>query len=588
MGNATVQALVKSGGFLFEDQSPREIFTREDVSEEQRLFARTAEQFLREEVMPRAEEIYAKDWSVSRELLRKAGDLDLLRADIPEKYGGLGLDKISSALIAEQTVLNPSFAATMSAHSGIGTWPIVYFGTPEQRAKYLPRLASGELVAAFALTEPGSGSDALAARTKATLSADGKHYLLRGQKMWITNGGLADVFTVFAKVNGEKFTAFIVERGPGLVSGSDEKKLGLDGSSTTALMLEDCLVPVENVLGEIGRGHVVAFNTLNLGRLKLGNRNIAMAKLALNHAIGYAIERHQFGRAIASFELIKRKLGEMATRCYTGDAMAFRLVGVVDNALESIDQADPAQVMKVIEQYAMECSIIKVWTSETLGWVADEGLQVFGGYGYSRDYPLERIVRDARITRIYEGTNEINRMLVTTRLLKNIADGKAPLESAFERRGAGGVVDGQPGDLEGAVTVRIAEAKRAAIAAVHAVSRAYGGEIKERQEALAVVADILIDTYAMESAWLRTSKLREKRGTEAGKVPLEMAALYASDGADRIAVNARNLGGTLASRGGGAEVWEAAQRLCALRPVDPVSLRQNIADAVITAQRYLW
>jgi alkylation response protein AidB-like acyl-CoA dehydrogenase len=588
VGNATVQAAVKSGGFLFEDQRPSDIFTREDVSEEQRLFARTAEQFLREEVHPRADEIYAKDWSVSRQLLRKAGDLDLLRADIPEKYGGLGLDKISSALIAEQTVLNPSFAATMSAHSGIGTWPIVYFGTPEQRAKYLPRIASGELVAAFALTEPGSGSDALAARTKATLSADGKHYTLRGQKMWITNGGLADVFTVFAKVDGEKFTAFIVERGPGLVSGNDEKKLGLDGSSTTALMLEDCRVPVENVLGEVGRGHVVAFNTLNLGRLKLGNRNIAMAKLALNHAIVYAIERHQFGRAIASFELIKRKLGDMATRCYTGDAMAFRLVGVVDNGLEAIDQADPAQVMKVIEQYAMECSIIKVWTSETLGWVADEGLQVLGGYGYSRDYPLERIVRDARITRIYEGTNEINRMLVTTRFLKSVADGKAPLESAFEQSRAAGIADGHSGDLESAVKVRLVEAKRTALAALHAASRAFGGELKERQEALALVADILIDTYAMESAWLRTAKLREKRGAVAAKIPLEMAVLYASDAADRIAVHARDLSGTLASRGAGEEVWEAAQRLCGLRPADTVALRQSIADAVIAAQRYLW
>jgi len=580
--------LVKSGGFLFEDQSPGEIFTREDVTEEQRLFARTTEQFLREEVLPRVDEIYAKDWSVSRQLLRKAGELDLLRADIPEAYGGLGLDKISSALIAEQTVLNPSFAATMSAHSGIGTWPIVYFGSPEQRAKYLPRMASGELVAAFALTEPGSGSDALAARTKATLSADGKHYILRGQKMWITNGGLADVFTVFAKVNGEKFTAFIVERGPGLVSGNDEKKLGLDGSSTTALMLEDCLVPVENVLGEVGRGHVVAFNTLNLGRLKLGNRNIAMAKLALNHAISYAIERHQFGRAIASFGLIKRKLGEMATRCFTGDAMAFRLVGVVDNGLDAIDQTDPAQVMKVIEQYAMECSIIKVWTSETLGWVADEGLQIFGGYGYSKDYPLERITRDARITRIYEGTNEINRMLVTTRLLKSVADGKAPLEAAFAQTRNRTASVPRPDDLEGVVKSRLAEAKRTSIAALHAVSKSYGDQIKEKQEALALVADILIDTYAMDSAWLRASKLRAKKSAEAAKVPLEMAALYASDAADRIAVNARNLAGTLAGRNGDAEVWEASQHLSALRPIDTVALRQNIADAVIAARRYLW
>jgi len=308
----------------------------------------------------------------------------------------------------------------------------------------------------------------------------------------------------------------------------------------------------------------------------------------LNHAISYAIERHQFGRAIASFGLIKRKLGEMATRCFTGDAMAFRLVGVVDNGLDAIDQTDPAQVMKVIEQYAMECSIIKVWTSETLGWVADEGLQIFGGYGYSKDYPLERITRDARITRIYEGTNEINRMLVTTRLLKSVADGKAPLEAAFAQTRNRTASVPRPDDLEGVVKSRLAEAKRTSIAALHAVSKSYGDQIKEKQEALALVADILIDTYAMDSAWLRASKLRAKKSAEAAKVPLEMAALYASDAADRIAVNARNLAGTLAGRNGDAEVWEASQHLSALRPIDTVALRQNIADAVIAARRYLW
>src|SRR5262245_59661319 len=293
--------VIRGGSFLFEDRKPDDIFTREDISEEQQMFARVAQEFMAKEVLPRAEQIYGKDWSLTRELLLQAGQLDLLRIDIPESYGGLGLDKVSSAYVGEQIAVMPSFGASLGAHTTIGTLPIVYFGTPEQRARYLPRLATGQLIAAYCLTEPGSGSDALAAKTKAVLSADGKHYILRGQKMWITNGGFADIYIVFAKVDGEKFTAFIVERGEGVVPGAEEKKLGLDGSSTTAVMLEDARVPVENVLGEIGKGHLVAFNILNLGRLKLGSRNIGGSKFALDNAIRYSKERHQFGRAISSF-----------------------------------------------------------------------------------------------------------------------------------------------------------------------------------------------------------------------------------------------------------------------------------------------
>ena len=588
MSQATLKTSVKSGSFLFAEQSPDEIFTKEDVSEEQLLFARTAEQFMREEVVPLAEQLYTKDWSITRKLLRQAGELDLLRADVPEQYGGLGLDKVSSALISEQMALNASFAATVSAHTGIGTLPIVYFGTPEQRSKYLPRIASGEMVSAFCLTEPGSGSDALAAKTKATLSADGKHYILSGQKMWINNGGLADVFIVFAKVGGEKFTAFIVERGPGVTSGHDEKKLGLDGSSTTAITFEDCRVPVENVLGQVGKGHVVAFNTLNFGRLKLGNRNIGLAKIALNNAISYANERHQFGRAIASFGLIKRKLAEMAVRCYVGDAVTFRTVGMVDRALEAVDQNEPMQVMKVIEQFAVECSIIKVWTSEVLGYVADESLQTYGGYGYSKDYPAERIVRDARITRIYEGTNEINRMLDTTRLLKSSSEGG--LESAFQN--ALKAVNGSgrpPGSNHiSMVESKVSESKRIAIAALHSISHSFGEELKEQQEVLALVADILIDLYTMESVWLRVRKLIPMQGEEKSRVPRDIATLYACDAADRIAVNARNLAGVLAARNAGSEVWESAQRLSVQAPIDTVALRQNVADTLISAGKYIW
>ena len=589
MNPAAAQTTIQSGRFLFADAAPEDIFTREDVSEEQQLFARTAERFMRDEVLPQAEQIHAKDWEITRRLLRQAGELDLLRIDIPEQYGGLGLDKISSALVSEQTALNASFAGTVSAQTGIGTLPIVYFGTPEQRAKYLPRLASGELISCFCLTEPGSGSDALAAKTKATLSEDGKYYLLRGQKMWITNGGIADLFIVFAKVNGEKFTAFIVERGPGLLSGHEEKKLGLDGSSTTAITFEDCRVPVENVLGEIGRGHVVAFNTLNFGRLKLGNRNVSSAKIALNHALAYAMERHQFGRPIASFGLIQRKLAEMAVRCYAGDAATFRTVGMVDRALEAVGQGGPAQVMKTIEQHAIECSIIKVWTSEMLGYVADEGLQTYGGYGYSKDYPLERIVRDARIARIYEGTNEINRLVIATRLLKSAAEG-GMLNQHGDKTGSDGPGKRRSANHAAVITDRIAEAKKTGILALRAVNRCFGEAAREQQQVLALVADIVIDTYVMESTWLRTKKRMNREDGEASQLQIEMTTVFACDAADRIAVNARNLAGALAENGQGedAQLSEASLRFFKQSPVDTVTLRRNIADALIAARRYAW
>src|SRR5215475_2104060 len=350
--HVSTQQTIAGGQFLTHSIGPDDIFTREDLTEEQRMFGRTAAEFLRNEVVPREARIYAHDWVLTRELLRKAADIDLLRLEIPEAYGGLGLDKISAAFVGEQIALNPSFAGSLGAHTSIGSLPIVYFGTDAQKAKYLPRLASGELIAAYALTEPESGSDALAAKTTAVLSPDGRHYVLNGQKMWITNGGFADLFTIFAKVNGEKFTAFIVERGMGVVSGADEKKLGLEGSSTTALMLDNVKVPVENVLGTIGEGHKVAFNILNIGRVKLGTRNISGAKQALDWSIEYAKQRQQFGRAIAEFGLVKQKLGEMAMRCWVGDAMVYRALGDVDRVLEAIDPTDSVAVLKAIEGFA--------------------------------------------------------------------------------------------------------------------------------------------------------------------------------------------------------------------------------------------
>jgi alkylation response protein AidB-like acyl-CoA dehydrogenase len=576
---------IKGGSFLFEDRKPNEIFTREDISEEQQMFARVAEEFMQKEIVPRAEQIYAKDWPLTRELLLKAGELDLLRIDIPESYGGLGLDKVSSAYVGEQIALMPSFGASLGAHTTIGTLPIVYFGTPAQRAKYLPKLATGEWIAAYCLTEPGSGSDALAAKTRATLSADGMHYILRGQKMWITNGGFADVFIVFAKVDGEKFTAFIVERGEGVVPGHEEKKLGLDGSSTTAVMLEDARVPVENVLGEIGKGHVVAFNILNLGRLKLGSRNVGGMKFSLNGAIGYAKERHQFGRAIAGFGLIKRKLAEMAIRCYVGDALVWRTLGAIDRALETVDANDPMQALKAIEQYAVECSIIKVWTSEGLGYVVDEAVQVYGGYGYSKDYPAERAYRDARITRIYEGTNEINRMIITTRLLKGAAREQLPnVEEAVSDILDRTIID-TGGDGLNYVRSTLVKVKETAQLALAALQHNFGERLGEEQEPVALAADIVAETYAIESALLRTAKLADARGEANCKPTIDIVRTYANDAADRVATTARTLAAALDKP---KSLYSAFDRLAPQRTIDTVTTRRQIADATIEAGRYLW
>jgi alkylation response protein AidB-like acyl-CoA dehydrogenase len=441
------------------------------------------------------------------------------------------------------------------------------------------------LIAAYCLTEPASGSDALAARTRATLSEDGKHYILRGQKMWITNGGFADIYIVFAKVDGEKFTAFIVERGDGVTPGHEEKKLGLDGSSTTAVMLEDARVPVENVLGEIGKGHVVAFNILNLGRLKLGSRNIGGAKISLNQAIGYSKERHQFGRSISSFGLIKRKLAEMAIRCYVGDAMVWRTLGMIDGALENVDAQDPIQALKAIEQYAVECSVIKVWTSEALGFVVDEAVQVYGGYGYSKDYPAERAYRDARITRIYEGTNEINRMIIPTRLLKGAAKDALPnademVSDILDRTMIGNGSDGLK-----FVRSALKKVRETAQLSLAALRQNYGDKLSDEQETVALAADIVIESYAIESCLLRAEKMIEKKGEDDARAAIDMTRVYASDAADRAALSARSLAATLDKP---EKLYAAFERLAPQSPINTVRARRDIADTMIEAGRYLW
>jgi alkylation response protein AidB-like acyl-CoA dehydrogenase len=576
---ANITTGAAGGRFLVDRLAPEDIFTREDLTEEQRLFGQTAAEFIQKEVLPVVKQLYAHDWTLTRQLLKRASEIDLLRLEVPPAYGGLGLDLISASYVGEQIAADPSFGGSIGAHTSIGTLPLVYFGNEEQKQRYLPKLGSGELIGAYALTEPHAGSDALAARTTATLTPDGRHYLLNGQKMWITNGGFADLFTVFAKVNGDQFTAFLVERSMGVVSGRDEIKLGLDGSSTTALMLDDVKVPVENVLGIIGQGHKVALNVLNFGRVKLGSRNMSGVKIALAHAVKYAKDRRQFGRPIAQFGLIKEKLAGMAVRAFVGDAMSYRTLGDVDRALDAIDRHETAHVMKTIEGFAVECSINKVWTSEALAWAVDQAVQVFGGNGYSREFPVERMYRDARITRIYEGTNEINRLLIPMRLLKQLPE--------IFSEAARGIADDRASASAGPFAAErdaIARAKALAATLLGRASAGYGDAFKDAQEIQAEIADILIEVYAAESAVARAEKLAADH--RAG-LAADIVRVYVDGGTGRILEAARRVVAAIQGRGVVVDdLVDCARRLTPYPGVDTIAAGRRIADAVIAAERF--
>src|SRR6476661_5042307 len=438
MATATVSLpKTKGGAFLIEDRTPDEIFTPEDLTEEHRAIARTADEFWRKEVEPNLDDIQHQKPGVAVSVLRKAAELGLTAIVVPEKFGGMEMDMPSAMVVAEHMSRDGSYSGWHGAHSGIGTLPILLFGTEEQKQRYLPRLAKVELLAAYALSEPHAGSDALAAKTRADLSPDGKHYILNGQKMWITNGGAADLFTIFAKVGGEKFTAFIVERAyPGVSSGNEEHKMGIKGSSTTAVYLDNVHVPVENVLGEIGRGHIIAFNILNIGRLKLGPFAVGGSKNVLAISIKYAKERKAFGTTISQFGMIQHKLAEMAIRIYAAESMTYRVVGLVESQLEGFSWAQPnasETMLKAVEEFAAECSMVKVYASEMLDYVADEGVQIHGGYGFHQDYAVERYYRDARINRLFEGTSEINRLVISGMPLKRAARGLLPLLEAAQK-----------------------------------------------------------------------------------------------------------------------------------------------------------
>ena len=585
--------VIKGGAFLIEERSPEEIFTPEDFTEEHRMIAETTRQFVDNEVTPRIDELERHDWKLARELVKKAADLGLIGANIPEEYGGLGLDQTSGALVGENIGRSASFATTLGAESGIGLLPIIYFGTEAAKGKYLSKIAAGETITAYALTEAGSGSDAMAAKTTARLSEDGTHYILNGEKMWITNGGFADIFVVFAKVDGDKFSAFLIERQPGLTSGAEEHKMGIKGSSTTALVLSDVRTPVENLLGEIGKGHKIAFNILNIGRFKLGAMCVGGMKLMVHESVRYANERHQFGRSISSFGAIKTKLAEMAIRTWVGESMIYRTLGMIEAGIGAVDTKDMDARLRAIEEYASECSIIKVALSEYCDYVADEMVQIYGGYGYSADYPAERAYRDSRINRIFEGTNEINRLLIPGRLMKSAMSGRLPLLPAAQALMDEILSPQMSGfeDDEGvlATELKLAKnAKKVALMTLGTAAQKYMMTLADQQEILSGIADIIMDTYAMESAILRAQKLAASQGEEAAAQYLDMTRVFSNDAVERIEARAKN---TIAGMAEGDELrtlLAALRRFTKLTPMNTIAARQRIANVLIEANKWAY
>ena len=590
---AEQKKLIKGGAFLIEERTPEEIFTPEDFTEEHRMIAETTRQFVDNEVVTRIDELEKHDWKLSRELVGKAADLGLIGANIPEEYGGLGLDQTSGALIGENIGRSASFATTLGAESGIGLLPIVYFATDAAKQKYLPKIAAGELITAYALTEAGSGSDAMAAKATARLSGDGKEYILNGEKMWITNGGFADIFIVFAKVDGDKFSAFIVERQPGLTSGAEEHKMGIKGSSTTALVLSDVRTPVENLLGEVGKGHKIAFNVLNIGRFKLGAMCVGGMKLMVHESVRYANERHQFGKSISSFGAIKAKLAEQAIRTWVGESMIYRTLGMIEAGIGAVDSKDMDARLRAIEEYAAECSIIKVALSEYCDFVVDEMVQIYGGYGYSADYPAERAYRDSRINRIFEGTNEINRMLIPGRLMKSALSGNLALLPAAQAL-MDEVLSPQIQGFDDDETLLATEqklatnAKKVALMTLGTAAQKYMMKLGDQQEILMGIADIIMDTYAMESAILRARKLASSQGEKAAERYVDMTRVFCNDAVGRIESKAKN---TLAGMSEGDELrtlLAALRRFTKLQPMNAIAARQRIAGDLIAANKWIY
>jgi alkylation response protein AidB-like acyl-CoA dehydrogenase len=586
------RAATRGGSFLVDACSPEDVFTPADLTDDQKLIGRTAEEFVRNEVVPLIADLEQHKPSLLAQLLKKAGEIGLLGGGVPEEYGGAGLDKVSSVQLAENLSAYASFGVSHGGHAGIGTLPIVFFGTEEQKKKYLPLLATGEKLAAYCLSEPQAGSDAQNSRTRAVLSPDGRSWILNGQKMWITNGGFADVYIVFAKVDGEKFSCFIVERGfPGFSSGAEEKKMGLKGSSTTALFFENCQVPKENLLYEVGRGHIVAFNILNAGRFSLGAYCTGGAKRTLEAASKYAKERTAFGKPIGDFGLIRAKLGEMAIRIFAVESMIYRSAGLMDRAISASGDGDKSQQsMKVFEEYAIESSISKVFGSELLDFVVDEAVQIFGGYGFHEDYPVARAYRDSRVNRIFEGTNEINRMLIVQMLLKRATSGTLPLLQAGaklrEEILAGPSFDDAPSGAWAGEERILAGVKKAFLLVAGAALERHRDRLAEQQEIVAELSDIVMECYAIESSLRRVQKSEAARGQGSSAVMADAARVFLHDAADRVETGARRALAAVLEGDMLRTQLTVLRRFLKREPADTIAMRQRISAAIQAGDRY--
>jgi len=583
----------KGGSFLLESPAPQDVFTPADLTDDQRLIGQTAEEFVIKEVFPHVKDLEDKKPGLMAELTRKAAELGLMSGGTPEEYGGAGLDKVASTVLTEKISIYGGFATTHGAHAGIGTLPIVYFGTEAQKKKYLPRLASGEFIGAYCLSEPQAGSDAQNLLTRAELSADGTHYILNGQKMWITNGGFADLFIVFAKVGGEKLTAFIVEKSfPGCKPGNEEHKMGIRGSSTTPVFLENCKVPKENLLHEVGRGHIVAFNVLNAGRFTLGASCLGGSKHVLMTASKYAKERKAFGKQIGEFGLMKEKLAEMAVRIFAVDSMIYRTAGNIEAAMSAASgSGDKTQnAMKVLEEYAIESSIAKVYGSEMLDFVVDEAVQIFGGYGFHEDYSVCRAYRDSRINRIFEGTNEINRMLIIQMLMKRAMGGQLPLIPAAMKLAdeilAGPSFEETPEGVLAEEARVIANAKKMFLQAAGGAVQKFREKLADEQELIGALANMVMEIYAMESCLLRAQKAAAAKGEVAASGMIDAARVFIADAAERVDHEAKRA--IAAVHEGDMLITQMAvlKRFGKRPAVDTIALRRRVAAAVQALDRY--
>lgn len=592
MGNT--KEAIKGGSFLIDDIDPEQLHTPEDFSDEQNLMAKTTADYIEKDVLPHAETLVNQDWELTRKLLEKAGDLGLLGADVPEAYGGLGLDKISSSLITEKFSRSGSFALSFGAHTGIGTLPIVMFGNEEQKKKYLPDLASGKRLAAYALTEPGSGSDALGAKTTAKLNDEGTHYILNGEKQWITNSGFADIFVVYAKIDGEHFSAFIVERDyPGVSTGKEEKKMGIKMSSTRTLILEDVVVPKENLLGEAGKGHKIAFNILNIGRYKLAVGCVGGAKRGVEVSAKYANERQQFKTPIANFTLIQQKIANMAVKTYATESSVYRTVGLFEDRFSQLseeDQKDGQKIAKAIGEYAIECSLNKVYASEALDYIVDEAVQIHGGYGYMAEYEVEMAYRDSRINRIFEGTNEINRLLVPGTLVKKAMKGELPLLQKAQnlQEELMMMMPEEPGtDPLDQEKYLLKNAKKIFLMAAGVGVQKFGPKLENEQELLANVSDIINEIYVMESVIARTEKAINKSGAEKNKQKLLMTEVCCQEALNRIEALAKE---SLIAVEEGDQLrmmLSSLRKLTRHTPINVIEKKREIARRVLEEQRYI-